>query len=60
MMWPPSSPDLKNLWRILKRKIYESVWQYISKKAVLGGNTCILKLTITETIHRLTSSMDQG
>jgi len=32
MMWPPSSPDLKNLWSILKRKIYESVWQYISKK----------------------------
>ncbi len=61
MVWPPSSPDLnpiENLWRILKRKIYEGGRQLASKQQLWEAILTSCKEIQAETLQKLTSSMN--
>ena len=61
MVWPQSSPDLKpieNLWSILKQKIFEGGRQFASKQQLWEAILTSCKEIQTETLHKLTSSMD--
>ena len=62
MEWPACSPDLnpiENLWSILKREVYSAGKQYSSKEDLWNAINTTAKGISSDTIKKLTSSMDR-
>ena len=62
MEWPACSPDLnpiENLWSILKREVYAGGKQYSSKEDLWNAIKITANGISSNTIKKLTSSMDQ-
>lgn len=62
MVWPPNSPDLnciENLWSIVKRDIYKNGKQFHCKEALWNAIQRSFAKIPSETIEKLTGSMDK-
>ena len=62
MEWPACSPNLnpiENLWSILKREVYAGGKQYSSKEDLWNAIKTTAKGISSDTIKKLTSSMDR-
>ena len=62
MEWPACSPDLnpiENLWSILKTEVYAGGKQYSSKEDLGNAINTTAKGISSDTIKKLTSSMDR-
>ena len=62
MVWPPLSPDInpiENLWFVVKQRLYEAGKQYYNKNELKKAITKCCRTISTETIKKLTASMDE-